>query len=239
MFSLPSLLNYIPFRRVEFVVDSAQKFIDDLRCVSNVEDQVTLPFGIFPLDDFKSYGNTPLYLPQDGTRLSVSPLHLAAAYGKEDILALLLSVSDINHQPQGHGITALSLALYCGHIHLARMLLEHGARPECSRQVSSLHAAARRGFRDEIVQFVKEFNIDPDIEDQDGATPIVYALQLPEEEAWSTICLLFYLGARKELEVGDDLWSYADLAKSMGKDWLAAKLVEVSDDSSSHTLDLE
>ncbi|KAH7000889.1 hypothetical protein EDB80DRAFT_721135 [Ilyonectria destructans] len=115
------------------------------------------------------------------------------------------------------------------------MILEHGVRPERS----SLHAAARRGLRNEIVQFVQEFDIDPDIEDQGGATPIVYALQLPEEEAWATICLLFYLGARKDLEVGDNSWSYADLAKSMGKDWLAAKLEEVSDDSSSHTLDLE
>ncbi|KAK7431673.1 hypothetical protein QQZ08_001892 [Neonectria magnoliae] len=239
MFSIDFLLDHGPFGRVEFLVDSAQKFIDDYRRVSKAEEEVTLPFGIFPLDDFQSYGNTPVYLPQDDTRLSVSPLHLAAAYGKEDVIALLLRVSDANHQPQGEGVTALSLALYCGHLHLARMLLEHGAHPDRSRQLSSLHAAARRGFEAEIVQFVQDFEVDPDIEDQDGATPIVYALQLPELEAWSTICLLFCLGARKDLVVGDELWSYPELAKSMGKDWLAAKLEEVLDDSSSHTLDLE
>ncbi|KAM5349969.1 hypothetical protein ACJ41O_006474 [Fusarium nematophilum] len=225
----------------KFLVDSSQTFIDDLRRLSNMEEYVTLPFSIFPLEDFEIYGKTLLYLPQDGTRLSVTPLHLAAASGKADVLTLLLGASNVNCQPQGYGITALSLALYCGHLRLARVLLDHGAQPDCSPLVSSLHAAARRGFKDEIVQFVQEFELDPDIEDKDGATPIVYALQLPEEDSWDTICLLFYLGASTsmDLEVGDSMWTYADLARAMGKEWLATKLEEVADDSSTHTLDYE
>ncbi|KAF5023660.1 hypothetical protein F66182_4280 [Fusarium sp. NRRL 66182] len=115
MFSKQFFLDQVPFERVKFLVDSSQTFIDGLRRLSNMEEHVTLAFSIFPLKDFEACGNTPIYLPQDGTRLLATPLHLAAASGKEDVLTLLLGASNVNSQPQGHGITALSLALYCGH----------------------------------------------------------------------------------------------------------------------------
>ncbi|KAM6512089.1 ankyrin repeat [Fusarium falciforme] len=163
MFSMHFLLNHRPSGRVGLFVDLAQKFVDDLQCASNVDEQVTLPFSIFPLDD-----------QRDGTRLSATTMHLAATYGKEDIVAILINASDLNKKDQG--VTALSLALYCGHRRLARMLLENGARPNCSPNISSLYAAARRGFKEEMERFVKGSKVDPDIEDKDGATPIVYAL---------------------------------------------------------------
>ncbi|KAM6506838.1 hypothetical protein FALCPG4_018659 [Fusarium falciforme] len=206
MFPMNFLLNHRSSGRVGLFVDLAQKFIDDLQCASNVDEQVTLPFTIFPLG---------------GQR-------------HEDIVAILINASDLNKKDQD--VTALSLALYCGHRRLARMLLENGARPNCSPNISSLHAAARRGFKEEMEQFVKGSKVDPDIEDKDGATPIVYALQQPEKEAWETICFLFYLGAAKDLVVGDGLCTYAELARGMGKDWLADKL-EVSDGASSRTMD--
>ncbi|KAM6508400.1 hypothetical protein FALCPG4_018263 [Fusarium falciforme] len=207
MFPMNFLLNHRSSGRVGLFVDLAQKFIDDLQCASNVDEQVTLPFTIFPLGDQRD----------------------------EDIVAILINASDLNKKDQD--VTALSLALYCGHRRLARMLLENGARPNCSPNISSLHAAARRGFKEEMEQFVKGSKVDPDIEDKDGATPIVYALQQPEKEAWETICFLFYLGAAKDLVVGDVLWTYAELARGMGKDWLADKLEEVSDCASSRTMD--
>ncbi|KAM6529651.1 ankyrin repeat [Fusarium falciforme] len=198
------LLNHRSSGRVGLFVDLAQKFIDEPQCASNVDEQVTLPFSIFLLDD-----------QRDSTRLSATPMHLAAAYGKEDIVAILINASDLNKKDQD--VTALSLALYCGHRRLARMLLENGARPNCSPNISSLHAAARRGFKEEMEQFVKGSKVDPDIEDKDGATPIVYALQQPEKEVWETICFLFYLGAAKDLVVGDGLWTYAELARVWGR----------------------
>ncbi|KAJ4187102.1 hypothetical protein NW759_016902 [Fusarium solani] len=179
MFPMNFLLNHRSSGRVGLFVDLAQKFIDDLQCASNVDEQVTLPFTIFPLGGQRD----------------------------EDIVAILINASDLNRKDQD--VTALSLALYCGHRRLARMLLENGARPNCSPNISSLHAAARRGFKEEMEQFVKGSKVDPDIEDKDGATPIVYALQQPEKEAWETICFLFYLGAAKDLVVGDVLWTYA------------------------------
>ncbi|RSL77536.1 hypothetical protein CDV31_017321 [Fusarium ambrosium] len=175
--------------------------------------------------------------PRKTHNADIPPPNLAAAYWKEDIVAILINVSDLNKKDQD--VTALSLAVYCGHRRLARMLLENGARPNCSPNTSSLHAAGRQGFKEEMEQFVKGSKVDPDIEDKDGATPIMYALQQPEKEAWETIGFLFYLGAARDLVVGDGLWTYAELARGMGKDWLADKLEEVSDDASSRTMDFE
>jgi len=122
---------------------------------------------------------------------------------------------------------------------VAQMLLRNGARPDCSPKINSLHAAARQGYREEMEYFVKDFKVDPDILDKDGATPVVYALLQPEKTAWKTICFLFYLGATKDLVAGDGLHTYAELANSLGKHWLADKLEEVCDDASSCTMDFD
>ncbi|KAH6975812.1 ankyrin repeat-containing domain protein [Ilyonectria destructans] len=232
MSSIRSILNYIPFERVKFVVDLSQKFIDDLQHVNTTEEEVTFPFSVFPLDDFQSTGSSsPLYLPRADTRLSVTPLHLAAAYGREEAVTLLLDFSDVDKQPENGGATALFLALYCGHLGVAKLLLERGAHPNGPCSFNGLHAAARRGFREQITKFVQDFEVEVDIEDMDGATPVVYALQLPENEALETILLLFNLGAKKNTIVGDGCWTYADLARSMGKEDLATWLESVADDS--------
>jgi hypothetical protein len=87
---------------------------------------------------------------------------------------------------------------------------------------------------------VKHHGVDVDIEDKDGEMPIVHALSLSEEEAWKTISLLFYPGARKDREAGEGFWSYADLARSMRKHNLADKLAAAGDDcSGSCTLNIE
>ncbi|KAH6953923.1 hypothetical protein BKA56DRAFT_467013, partial [Ilyonectria sp. MPI-CAGE-AT-0026] len=75
-----------------------------------------------------------------------------------------------------------------------------------------------------IIKFLQDFGVEVDIEDMDGATPVVYALQLPEKEALETSSLLFNLGAKKDATVGDGCWTYADLARSMGKEGLSTWL---------------
>ena len=226
VFSLSSILDDKSPGQLRFLMVFAQEVIDELHFARNVHEQVLLPFGIFPFDD-----------EQEITHLSADPIHLAAAEGQEQLASICINVSDLNKKNQD--VTALSLALYRGHLRLAQMLLRNGARPDCSPKINSLHAAARQGYREEMEHFVKDYKVDPDIQDKDGATPVVYALLQPEKAAWKTICFLFYLGATKDLVVGDGRWTYAELARSLGKDWLANKLEEVCGDASSCTMDFD
>lgn len=248
MFSIQSFLPYVSLGQVEFIVDLIQASIDDYNRNSNVIERKTLPFSLFPLEDFQSFGGRTVYLPQHETRLNVTPMHDAAARGKQDVVALLLmllkscSVND-KHQDA----SALSLALYSENFHVADLLLKGGAQPGCGLLINGLHAAARRGLRNEIEIFVKYYGVDVDVQDKDGATPVVHALRLPEDQARETIRLLFELGAIPGLEIGKWAWTYSALAKAMGKHTLAAELAdgvleaaeEASDDGSSCTMTIE
>ncbi|KAH7146112.1 hypothetical protein EDB81DRAFT_933946 [Dactylonectria macrodidyma] len=153
MFSIQRFLPYMPRGKIEFIVDSIQASTDDYRCTSNVIEKKTLPFGLFPLEDFQFFEGRTAYLPQNKTRLKVTPIHDAAARGKEDVVSLLLKSSNVNDEHQD--ASALSLALYSGNFHVAELLLNGGARPDCGLLMTGLHAAARRGLKNEIEMFVK------------------------------------------------------------------------------------
>ncbi|KAH7268717.1 ankyrin repeat-containing domain protein [Fusarium solani] len=248
MFSIQQFLPYASVGQVEFVVDSIQASIDDYKRNSNVVERKTIPFSLFPLEEFYPFGGGVLYLPHHETRLNVTPMHFAAVRGKHDVVAFLLkllksrSVND-KHQEA----SALSLALYSENFHVAKLLLKGGAQAGCGLLINGLHAAARLGLKDEIEFFVKHHGVDVDVQDKDGATPVVHALRLPEDEARETIRLLFELGAVPDLEIGKWAWTYSDLARAMGKLTLAEELAdrvleaadEASDDDSSCTMTIE
>ncbi|UPK92479.1 hypothetical protein LCI18_003414 [Fusarium solani-melongenae] len=245
MFSIQHFLPYVGRGQAEFVVDSIQASIDDYKRYSNVVEKKTLPFSLLPLEDFQSFGGKIRYLPQHETRLNVTPMHDAAARGKQDVVAFLLKLlKSCNVNDEHQDASALSLALYSENFHVAKQLLKGGARPGCGLLINGLHAAARRGLRNEIEIFVKYHGVDVDVQDKDGATPVVHALRLPEDQARETIRLLFELGAVPDLEIGKWAWTYSDLARAMGKGTLADELAdrvleaadEASDDGSSCTM---
>jgi hypothetical protein len=195
---------------------------------AEAEFEITLPGTILPLSNFSLHPDGTVKYKPCQSRLSVTPLHLAATYGDTNFVSLLLNYFgiEIDRQPKNGGTTALFLALFCGHRDTARMLLNRGANPSSPSGYNALHAAAARGLKYEIRKFICDFEVNPDIEDIEGATPITYALQLPQKEAQETIFLLFSLGAERESPVGH--WPYADLARSMEKEelanWLTAAL---------------
>ncbi|KAK7402780.1 hypothetical protein QQX98_011460 [Neonectria punicea] len=190
------------------------------------EQEFTLDSTIFPLDDFRSDANgAPIFSPKSGTRLSLTPIHLAAYCGRDDIVGLLIPCSPIDVYAKNGMMTPLCLALFGGHRGTATLLQAHGANPSCHTSASCLHAAARWGFLAELCYFVQVCGISPDVEDADGATPVVSALYLPEHQAYATIKVLFDLGARADTRVGERSgWAYAGLAAAMGKERLASWL---------------
>jgi hypothetical protein len=242
--SFRRFLPYATLGQAELIVDSIQACIDDCRGTSSVVENKTFLSSVFPLDDFRTFNGKIFYMPQHETRLNVTPMHNAAVRGKMDVVALLLKLTPYNVNDDHQDASALSLALYSRNLDVAELLLSGGAQPGCGLLFNALHAAARRGLKDEIELFVKHYRVDVDVQDRDGATPVVYALQLPEDQARETIRLLFELGAIPEREVGKWAWTYSALAKAMGKRTLAVELAngtletaeEASDDGSSCTM---
>ncbi|KAH7131173.1 ankyrin repeat-containing domain protein, partial [Dactylonectria macrodidyma] len=196
----------------------------DLRRFNAKEEVVTLSTSVFPLKDFQPNKVGDLdFLPQNGTRALVTPLHLAAYYGKDDVVKLLSPFFD--EHSENTMATPLFLALANSHRNTALLLLKYCVISYDDSCANGLHAAARQGDLDMIEHFVQSRDFAPDTEDMDGATPAVYALYLPEKQAIATISLLFDLGAKADARFGDSHhWTYADLARAMGNEGLASWL---------------
>ncbi|KAH6889956.1 ankyrin repeat-containing domain protein, partial [Thelonectria olida] len=190
-----------------------------------LEEHIILSSNLFPLQDFQPNKNDgPKYVPKDGSSFFITPLGLAAYSGKDDVVKLLSAFLDINIHPKHNKTTPLFLSLINRHLSTAQLLLERGASPYGVSGANGLHAAARQGFLVEILSFIRDYHVEPDVEDRDGATPVMYALYLPEEQALETISFLFSLGAKADAQIGDYFWTYADLARAMGKETLAVWL---------------
>ena len=113
--------------------------------------------------------------------------------------------------------TPLFFSLYFRRIETAEMLLKKKADPNAASGLNPLHAASRQGLNEIISTLVCQHGVDPNIEDMDGAVPIVYALLLSWEKALETISHLCSLGARTNVLVGCE-WSLQSIARAMGKD---------------------
>ncbi|KAF4468249.1 Ankyrin repeat and SOCS box 3 [Fusarium albosuccineum] len=220
--------------QVKFITNLLKALLDRAR----VEEDITLSVGVFPMLGFtRGDDGSPIYTPERTTVVrSASLIHLAAIEGDEDLISLLLPVKRLSSQSCAT-FTPIFLALYYGNRQAAQLFLRsrpnlHG--PHLYGPSTVLHAAARNGFRDEITQFIKDYEVDPDCEDVNGATPILYALQQPPNDAFTTICLLLALGADKNKRIQG--WGYSDIARSMGHKWLADWFENLCDDHSGDTI---
>jgi hypothetical protein len=115
-----------------------------------------------------------------------------AAYHKmTDILEALLALSVPSETCDPMIVSPPCLSLLNEGLDTATCLLSKGADPRGESCTNGLHAAARVGYLDMIVDFIIRLKIPPDYIDAQGAAPIRYALYLPERRAIETIPLLF------------------------------------------------
>jgi ankyrin repeat protein len=109
-------------------------------------------------------------------------LELASYHGEEKLVKALLDAGmDVNHQPEGVGLTALHWAVYNGYTSLVRTLLAYGANPNLPAggpydKRTPLHFAASAG-RADLVAMLLEHGSDPVVSDAEGRTPLQLALK--------------------------------------------------------------
>ncbi|KAH7119383.1 ankyrin repeat-containing domain protein, partial [Dactylonectria estremocensis] len=143
-----------------------------------------------------------------------NPIDEPRLEGRDAAVCVLLGFSNIDKEPDS-GVTALFMALYYNRISTAKMLPRQGAKVEASGY-NALHAAAKSGSCEMITDLVKLYHVNVNVEDIDGATPIVYALQQPDERARSTILHLRRLEASEDLKL-DHHWTFKDIARAIRK----------------------
>lgn len=115
------------------MVNMLQKFTNDLQDFQATEELVTLPSNIFPLKDFQSdESGAPVYVPQDYTHLFVTPLHLAAYSGKDEVVQLLSAFWETSLHLNIGPTTPLSYRSSTG----------IAARQSCYRSVALLYVAS-------------------------------------------------------------------------------------------------
>ncbi|KAM0360128.1 hypothetical protein ACHAP4_003760 [Fusarium culmorum] len=114
---------------------------------------------------------------------------------------------------------------------IAAVLLEYGARPGTISSQAGIHGAAWSGLNETIMEYVEDYNVDPDLRDRSDATPIIYAMFGRQDEmgAWETIKHLFESGATLDLFLTEEKLSYFDIARRTGKAFLAQKFQEMFD----------
>ncbi len=133
--------------------------MDDLSCVADILDKAPEKAMEFSMDGW-------------------TPLHLAAFWGHQDMLDMLLKRGAQIDRPSlsdaSFGNSPLQAAIGKGQVKAVRLLLERGANVAFSQEPSHLtplHIAASRS-NIEIVQLLLEWGADPQVMSADFLTPI-------------------------------------------------------------------
>ncbi len=153
----------------------------------------------FRVEDVQEYVKTVRLLLIHGSSSShkgfhgITALHEAAEYGQNIIVELLLEHNADPNVTDEEGNTPLMLAASRGHVggrewlcigqeyvETIRLLLKHGATADQkgSRGRTALHDAATYGYHT-IVDGLLQHNADPNVTDEDGNTPLMFAAGTP------------------------------------------------------------
>ena len=133
------------------------------------------------------------------------------------MLEALLTLSSQKETCNSVASSPLCLSLLRGYPDTARFLLSQNADPHGKFYMTPLHAAARMGYQDMVIDFVTKFKISADCTDIQGATPAIYALYLPEREAIGMINILFRHGASPTTTFTENAMTYECYAAAMDK----------------------
>ncbi|KAH7186499.1 hypothetical protein DER44DRAFT_858871 [Fusarium oxysporum] len=178
-------------------------------------------------------------VPEPSTKLEISPLAYAVIEGESTVISELLAglkQSMQSTQFQDEIDNALFLADFFGQEEASDLLLEYRPGPGRRHSSNGLHGATGRGLEEEILEYIWFSGADPDVLDGFGATPIMYAMQLPAPHDWEITELLIEEGADPCYGICIDgvSWPYPDISKAMGKPDLTKLLeeaiLEISED---------
>ena len=122
-------------------------------------------------------------------------LHCAAARDDVPMITMLakdfhLDVNGANRQKEFSLYnTPLHRAAQKGHIHAIQALMNNGANEKTVNihGATALHAAAQQGHIAAIVSLIKDHGFDPNARDNDGETPLFYAVKDGSYEACKTL----------------------------------------------------
>ncbi|KAI3331260.1 ankyrin repeat-containing domain protein [Ustulina deusta] len=145
---------------------------------------------------------------------NLTSLHLAALTGLSDTVTLLLNNGvDANITAEPLGWTPLFFALSQGQDHTARRLIDRGSSLILESGTNALHIATAANLLDIMTHLIKDKGIDPNSEDRNGDTPLIYALTSPYTTERS-ISHLLALGAEanKPVFVSGKYWSPISIA---------------------------
>ncbi|KAJ0145459.1 hypothetical protein HZ326_11808 [Fusarium oxysporum f. sp. albedinis] len=206
----------------------------DIQAAREIKEELRV-LHLFPLKDFQVDQQLNLiYTPVTHT-ITLDFFTFAAFQGRTDILEAFLALPgpsktcDLSNP--------LCLSLLNGHIDTAKFLLSKGADPRGISCTNGLHAAARAGCPELVLDFLVNWKIPADCTDADGATPAIYALYLPEQDAIGIIDILIRHGASPKMTFADKTKTYAYYASAMKKYNLASWLHQMERESFDYTME--
>ena len=235
VFSLETYLNQYPIEDInkQYEYGRSKWTLLITACFYQHENVVRMLLRRFK-PDVNAVGDVKLDFVSEIMR-SVSPLWVAVAVGHFDIVKLLIEEgnANVNHLSVTRS-SPLRAASYIGRLDIARYLIAHGADIRLVRDgnYTNLMLSAYREHVHMVQYFIDELECNPNEYDQDGRTPLHYAI---DGGSLEVIKLLLERGAKNisqntispllwaALEAREDLIDAFENYCSSDLEWIEAR----------------